>query len=100
MVNFNCLEGVKCPDCGNEKSFYIQSTAVMYVTDDGAECRSDIEWSDDSHTQCPQCERSGHLAKFKSIRRAVRERHSSVGTQKNSEPSYSPESINGDAPCP
>ncbi len=65
MVNTNCLEGIKCPDCGNEKAFYIQSTAVMHVTDDGAECRSDIEWDDDSHTQCPACERTGKLAEFR-----------------------------------
>ena len=44
MVNENCLEGIRCPDCGNEAAFYIQSSAVMHVTDDGAECRSDIEW--------------------------------------------------------
>jgi hypothetical protein len=35
------------------------------VTDDGAECRSDIEWDDHSHAQCPQCERSGNLGDFK-----------------------------------
>ena len=66
MVNVNCLEGIRCPDCGNEMAFYIQSTAVMYVTDDGAACRSDIEWDDASHTQCVECERSGKLANFKS----------------------------------
>lgn len=65
MVNINCLEGISCPDCGNEERFYIQSTAVMFVTDDGAECRSDIEWDDDSHTQCPVCERSGRLVEFR-----------------------------------
>ena len=65
MVNENCLEGVKCTDCGNEDAFYIQSTAIMYVTDDGAECRSDIEWNDESHTQCAKCERSGKLTDFK-----------------------------------
>jgi Zn ribbon nucleic-acid-binding protein len=65
MVNTNCLVGIKCPDCGNEDSFYIQSTAVMYVTDGGAECRGDTEWNDDSHTECPQCERSGKLADFR-----------------------------------
>ena len=65
MANENCLEDIKCPACGNEDVFYIQSTAVMYVTDDGAECRSDIEWDDDSHTQCAKCECSGKLADFK-----------------------------------
>jgi hypothetical protein len=36
----------------------------MDVTDDGAECRSDVEWNDDSHTVCPSCEKSGKLAEF------------------------------------
>jgi hypothetical protein len=65
MPNENCLEGIRCSGCGNEEAFYNQSSAVMYVTDDGAECRSDIEWDDDSHTQCAQCERSGKLAAFR-----------------------------------
>jgi hypothetical protein len=80
MVNENCLEGIRCPDCGNEKAFYIQSTAVMYVTDDGAECRSDIEWDDHSHTHCPQCERSGALADFKAKPPAARARQYTVGS--------------------
>ena len=65
MVNANCLDGIRCPDCRNEAAFYIQATAVMYVTDDGAECRSDTEWNDDSHTLCPSCEKSGKLGDFK-----------------------------------
>ena len=65
MVNDNCLEGVKCP-CGNEDAFYIESAAVMYVTDEGAESRGDTSWNDESHTQCTSCERSGKLAEFKS----------------------------------
>jgi hypothetical protein len=65
MPNTNCLEGIRCPDCGNEEAFYIESTAVMYVTDDGAEARGDISWNDDSHAQCATCERGGKLADFK-----------------------------------
>jgi Zn ribbon nucleic-acid-binding protein len=72
MVNSNCLLGIKCPDCGNEDRFYIQSTAVMYVTDDGAECRGDTEWNEDSHAECPQCERSGKLALFR-VQPAIQE---------------------------
>jgi hypothetical protein len=65
MVNVNCLEGIRCPGCGNEDAFYIESTAVMYVTDDGIESRGDTSWNDDGHTECAQCERSGKLAEFK-----------------------------------
>jgi hypothetical protein len=73
MPNDNCLDGIRCPGCGNEDAFYIQSSAVMYVTDDGAECRSDIEWDDDSHTQCVQCERTGKLAGFRASQHATDE---------------------------
>jgi hypothetical protein len=65
MVNTDCLEGIRCPDCGNEEAFYIETSAVMYVTDDGAESRGDTSWNDDSHTQCAQCELSGKLATFR-----------------------------------
>jgi len=65
MPNTNCLEGIRCPACGNQDAFYIESTAVMYVTDDGAESRGDTSWNDDSHAQCATCERSGKLADFR-----------------------------------
>ena len=65
MPNTNCLEGIRCPDCGNEDAFYVESTAVMYVTDEGAECRNDIEWDNDSHAVCPSCEKAGKLADFR-----------------------------------
>jgi rubredoxin len=68
MPNTNCLKGLRCPICGNDKHLYIQSDAVMYVTDDGAECRGDTEWNDDSHAECPDCERSGPLRQFRATK--------------------------------
>jgi hypothetical protein len=65
MVNSNCLQGIRCPSCGNEAAFYIEASTVMYVTDEGAESRGDTSWNDDSHAECTECERSGKLADFK-----------------------------------
>ena len=33
--NTNCLEGIKCPKCGNEDKFVISVVAHATVTDDG-----------------------------------------------------------------
>jgi sarcosine oxidase delta subunit len=64
MTNTNCLEGIKCPACGNEESFRIAGTAIFTVTDDGTEDHGDIEWNDDSYAECTQCYRHGTLKDF------------------------------------
>jgi hypothetical protein len=80
MPNTNCLEGIRCPDCGNEDAFYIESTAIMYVTHDGAESRGDTQWNDESHAQCEKCQRSGKLAHFKAKPPAVAHNRYIVGS--------------------
>jgi hypothetical protein len=65
MTNTNCLEGIKCPACGNEDRFRIAGTAVFTVTDEGAEDHGDIEWDDDSYADCPDCFRHGTLKDFR-----------------------------------
>ncbi len=64
MRNENCLEGIKCPGCGNEDRFSIACTTLAEVTDDGAEA-GDMEWDDDSLTVCPECGRCGKLKEFR-----------------------------------
>jgi hypothetical protein len=64
MTNTNCLENIKCPDCGNEGSFQIAGTAIFIVTDDGTEDHGDVEWDDDSYAQCAGCKRHGTLKDF------------------------------------
>jgi hypothetical protein len=66
-TNTNCLEGIKCPDCGNEDRFFIAGETVFTVTDDGTEDHGDIAWDDDSYTRCPECDREGALKDFKAI---------------------------------
>jgi hypothetical protein len=53
MTNTNCLEGIRCPDCGNEESFRIAAKTIVTVTDDGIEDHGDMEWDDDSRHSLP-----------------------------------------------
>jgi DNA-directed RNA polymerase subunit RPC12/RpoP len=70
MTNTNCLEGLRCPHCGNEDRLLIVATVVAEVTDDGADVASPqygngFEWDDDSNTRCPECDRAGPLSGFR-----------------------------------
>ena len=67
MTNENCLEGIKCPKCGNEDRFFIAATIIADVTDGGADVakNTDMEWDDDSHTRCPDCGEEGVLGGFR-----------------------------------
>jgi DNA-directed RNA polymerase subunit RPC12/RpoP len=70
MSNTNCLEGIKCPHCGNEHRFFIRAAVTAEVTDEGADIapagRGDIEWDDESGIQCPTCEKTGTVGEFSS----------------------------------
>jgi len=65
MTNTNCLEGVKCPACGNEDDFRIEVTTMATVTDDGAEVdHGDMKWDSDSYAECATCAEYGPLSRF------------------------------------
>jgi hypothetical protein len=69
MTNTNCLEGIRCPQCGNVDRFMIAANVMAEVTDDGADVASPLfgngfEWDDSSFTRCPQCDTQGPLKKF------------------------------------
>jgi hypothetical protein len=66
MTNTNCLAHIKCPGCGNEDRFRIAATSMFTVTDDGTHDYGDVEWDDDSYTECTQCYRHGTLKDFTS----------------------------------
>lgn len=70
MANKNCLEGIKCPECGNEQSFRIDGRCTFRVTDDGSEAVGDHEWGDHDLTQCDSCDCSGPLRDFRIENRA------------------------------
>lgn len=63
--NTNCLEGIRCPKCGQEDSFRIEGRSVFTVIDDGTVEHSDVEWDDDSWALCPTCEYEGKLGTFR-----------------------------------
>jgi hypothetical protein len=67
MANDNCLEGIRCPQCGNEDRLLIVTTVLAEVTDDGADIAggSDMQWDDASMTRCPECDRDGPLKEFR-----------------------------------
>jgi hypothetical protein len=75
--NTNCLEGIKCPGCGNEDRFVITVTALATVTDDGFTRMEGGDWDDSSHIRCPECGADGAVATFT----AEEERHEPGDTQ-------------------
>lgn len=70
MTNTNCLEGIRCPKCGQEERFLIVATVTAEVTDDGADIASPMygngfESDDESRSRCPDCDHEGLLAEFR-----------------------------------
>ena len=59
MENTNCLEGYRCPRCGNDKSFRMVATALFYVIDDGTDSYEQVAWDEHSKAWCTQCEWAG-----------------------------------------
>jgi hypothetical protein len=65
MTNMNCLEGIRCPACGQEDRFRITALITCLVTDDGSEPVGDHDWDDGSSTHCPECGFDGELKAFR-----------------------------------
>ena len=66
MVNDNCLEGIRCPHCGQEDRFHITATVTCAVTDEGSDPVGHHSWDDGSFTSCPECGLQGTLKEFRS----------------------------------
>lgn len=64
MPNTNCLEGIKCPACGNEDSFRIAASCWVDVTDDGTSEATDFGWDDNSPIACLSCGTTGVVFMF------------------------------------
>lgn len=65
MTNTNCLEGIRCPHCGQTGRFKITALITCVVTDNGSEPVGDHEWDDESSTHCPECGFDGKLKSFR-----------------------------------
>lgn len=66
--NVNCLQGMKCPDCGSFGPFKILVTSVAFciVADDGFEfVGGDTDWDGNADCSCTQCPKSGTVAGFR-----------------------------------
>jgi hypothetical protein len=69
MTNSNCLEGIRCPKCGQEDRFMIAAKIIADVTDGGADVASPkygngFEWDEASYCRCPECDFEGKLKDF------------------------------------
>lgn len=66
MRNVNCLEGIRCPRCGYERSFEIEIRKFVTVYDDGMDdTGGDTHWDDDSFFQYNQCQFEGRVKDFR-----------------------------------
>lgn len=54
-----CVEGMKCPSCGQAETFHIEGSSTFVVTEDGCEQKGDTEWDSTSFARCPECDWSG-----------------------------------------
>ena len=50
--NENCLEGMRCPLCGQQDGFNFAVTAWAEVTNDGTENFTEVDWEDDAIATC------------------------------------------------
>lgn len=51
----NCLEGWRCPQCGNVEKFRIVGSALFTLTDEGLEDFENVHYDNNSLTYCREC---------------------------------------------
>lgn len=65
--NENCLEGMRCPECGSFGPFKIlaSKSGMVEVSDDGTDdIQGNTEWDDDSTCECCECDHLSTVRKF------------------------------------
>ncbi len=58
MANNNCLDGLRCPNCGSDEPFRIQVTQTVLMYDQGSEdddMGGHMEWDESSYCECHEC---------------------------------------------
>lgn len=67
MPNTNCLDGMKCPKCGDEGPFVMTVTCTAEVHDDGIDRTFDHSWEDDGVCRCTNadCRYIGKVVEFR-----------------------------------
>jgi hypothetical protein len=64
--NKNCLQGIRCPQCGYEDAFRIEARIMVYVTDDGTEDEGGhYGWDEESFCGCAECDHAGTIKDFR-----------------------------------
>lgn len=68
MTNTNCLEGFKCPECGQDESFFIGIQTLIRLYDDGSEdVPTDTEYNDSNYCRCTNCDYESTVGVFRGI---------------------------------
>ncbi len=68
MANDNCLEGMRCPQCGSDEPFRIAVTQTVLMYDAGSEddaMGGDMDWDESSSCECQACHHAGTVAHFR-----------------------------------
>lgn len=63
-VGEGCIEGMRCPQCGNYEEFQIRASCSVMVGKDGTYDEQDMEWNKDSICFCPRCDYNGTVLEF------------------------------------
>jgi len=64
-MNENCLEGMRCPECGSYEPFTIHVEAEALMYDNGYKDVCNLEWDDDSYCRCKACGFTGVVMNFR-----------------------------------
>jgi len=67
-MNENCLEGIRCPNCGETDNFKVKAVVVCEVSDEGSDANaSDHEWDDDDTCICSTCNHEAPMEDFRFV---------------------------------
>ena len=62
-VNTNCLQGMRCPKCGQNNCFIITATrhCQIHLYEDGTDesTYGSVEWEDNAPASCAECDWAG-----------------------------------------
>lgn len=79
-MNTNCLEGLKCPECGYEDEILVYAEMWVSLTDDGTDSfadslkhRSDVAYDENRDAECPNCQHVGRLKEWRITKQRKKE---------------------------